>query len=371
MIPLRLRVIAEGDERTAFVVKLLHCGRDADGTVPDDMLEEHGATLVAELPGELVFRTGRGYLRVPGASFAELDGDVLYVDAQRGTAHRWIRARSRHNTLLVTEQCDQLCLMCSQPPKKHHLDLFGHFGAAMLLAPPDAEIGLSGGEPTLYKKQLLELIASVAAARPDLRFHILTNAQHFVEEDLSVLRGPPFSRVCWGVPLYAADPRTHDDIVGKEGAFATLLNSLALLLRAGASVELRTVIIKPNLSCLRELARFVAMHLRFVDTWALMQLENIGFARMRWGELFVDHSTDFQAIADAVDIASAHGIPVALYNCPRCTVPACYRCLAGPTISDWKRRYLEACSHCRERDMCSGFFEWYPDKQGFREIHPL
>src|SRR5690606_40913863 len=60
-------------------------------------------------------------------------------------------ADSRHNTLLVTERCDQLSVMCSQPPKKQHTDLFPLLKQACLLAPKGATIGFSGGEPTLYQ----------------------------------------------------------------------------------------------------------------------------------------------------------------------------------------------------------------------------
>ncbi len=81
-----------------------------------------------------------------------MDGDVILMFPEQRTAHRLIRANSQHNTLLVTEQCDQLCVMCSQPPKKHHVDLFDQFSAAIRLAPPHAFIGLSGGEPCFTKR---------------------------------------------------------------------------------------------------------------------------------------------------------------------------------------------------------------------------
>ena len=48
----------------------------------------------------------------------------------------------------------------------------------------DATIGITGGEPTLFKDDLFHFLLSVSDARPDLRFHVLTNAQHFVDEDI-------------------------------------------------------------------------------------------------------------------------------------------------------------------------------------------
>jgi hypothetical protein len=49
---------------------------------------------------------------------AHLDaGDIIGVpeDGRRVTV-RW-KNSARHNGLLLTEQCDNYCLMCSQPPK--------------------------------------------------------------------------------------------------------------------------------------------------------------------------------------------------------------------------------------------------------------
>lgn len=95
-----------------------------------------------------------------------------------GRIERLLRSDSPHNTFLVTERCDQLCVMCSQPPKKTHVDRFVLLEEACLLAKPGELIGISGGEPTLYKGQLLGMLGRVLHAREDLQFHVLTNGQH-------------------------------------------------------------------------------------------------------------------------------------------------------------------------------------------------
>jgi His-Xaa-Ser system radical SAM maturase HxsC len=224
-------------------------------------------------------------------------------------------------------------------------------------------IGISGGEPTLYKGQLLDLIESVLAERPDLQFHVLTNGQHFTGEDVERLREPIYRNVCWGIPIYAADPTLHDEIVGKAGAFWRLNDSLATLLIAGARIELRTVLLTRNAPQLLATARHVSARLQFVESWSVMQLENIGFARGRWRDLFFDHAIDFEPISAALDHALLHGIDARLFNFPLCTVPPAYRSLAEPSISDWKRRFAPGCSACTRQSDCSGFFEWHPEVQ--------
>src|SRR5207249_3480407 len=45
------------------------------------------------------------------------DGDVVSIDP-RGLIRTLYRRSSRHNFILMTDQCNSFCLMCSQPPKQ-------------------------------------------------------------------------------------------------------------------------------------------------------------------------------------------------------------------------------------------------------------
>lgn len=361
MIPLNLSALAEAQH--PFVTRLRLDAEDMDGDADSVLVMEDGDG--ASFSGPF------GLLSIDGLSAQAISGDVLLVQPDMGRAERLLRSGSPHNTLLLTERCDQLCIMCSQPPKKTHVDRFAHFEKACLLAEPDSVIGLTGGEPTLYKAQLLGMIEHVLSRRADLEFHVLTNGQHFDENDVERLCSPLYRRVSWGVPLYAEQPSLHDRIVGKDGAFRRLHESFAILMRAGARIELRTVLLSDNLECLSALARYVAAKLRFIECWSIMQLEKIGFARNRWDHLFVNHAGSFHDVAQAVDTATLHGTVVRLFNFPRCTVPAAYRHLAPASISDWKRKYLSPCDTCQEKAKCCGFFEWHPDDQALAQVTPL
>lgn len=318
---------------------------------------------------ELVYSNDKITIRLSGTSADEIDGDVLLINPRSEVAHRLIRARSVHNTFLITERCDQLCVMCSQPPKKHHLDRFCHFETAALLAPVGAHIGISGGEPMLFKQELFALLSRSLARRPDLKFHVLTNGQHFEGEDCDSLAD--FANdVLWGIPLYSPLAFHHDEIVGKSGAYDRLLKSMVTLARSGSAIELRTVIMKTNNATLPALAALISTELPFISSWAIMQLESIGFGRANWEKLFFDHSGDFTSIARAIDIAHARGIDALLYNFPLCSVPPPYRAHAPATISDWKRKYLPICTDCSMRQGCTGYFEWHPERSQFNGTAP-
>lgn len=246
--------------------------------------------------------------------------------------------------------------------------MFDQFLQAVVLAPRETTIGLSGGEPFLHKARLLEFLRKAQTARPDIRFHILTNGQHFEPSDEADLKSLNMASILWGIPIYAASPNIHDLIVAKEGAFEILERNLALLGKAGAVLELRTVVLNSNITELEELANHVTRHLSFAHVWAIMQLENIGYARMNWDAEFCDTSREFDGIATAVDLAVGRGLRTKLYNFPLCTVPPPYRMYCTLSISDWKQKFLSTCDDCRLRSSCTGFFEWYPDNRGFSGI---
>lgn len=365
MIPLRIKVEANADQ--PFVVRLRSFEADAREQKTEQLSPFDVALERADPDGADYVGKG-GPIRIFGIDPSKVDGDVLLVNPRRGTADRLIRSSSQHNTFLVTERCDQVCLMCSQPPKKHHVDLFSYFLTAALLAPEGATIGISGGEPTLFKDRLFDFLERVLDARPDLSFHVLTNGQHFEEGDWHAMNLIDRDRVVWGIPLYSRDPAVHDQIVGKEDAHTQLLENLALLCRLGAQVELRTVLMHPNANGLPSLARFITSTLPFIRTWAVMQMENIGFGRMNWKALFYDSSEGFDVVGRSLDLVRSRGIDAWLYNFPLCTVPGGYRHLAPATISDWKRAYRDECDGCSLKAVCGGFFEWHPANHGYGNL---
>ncbi|MAO81281.1 MAG: His-Xaa-Ser system radical SAM maturase HxsC [Henriciella sp.] len=353
MIPLTLKAEFEPTQNEPFVVRL------GDDSVLG------GATIAGELDGSIYFQYQGRTFSVECATDQSLVGDVVFANPVNETVNRWLRSGAKHNTLLVTERCDQLCQMCSQPPRKTHVDMFPYLEEACLLADLGAQIGFSGGEPLLYKQQLFELVERVSSKRPDLSFHILSNAQHFTPDDIGRLAHPAFERVLWGIPLYSSHPALHDDIVVKEGAFDRLLQSLSILARAGQAIELRTVIMQSNYQKLPDLALMISDRVPFVSHWAIMQLERIGFARNRWDALFIDHSANPGPLEAAVAQACARGVDTALFNMPYCTVGPELKAFLHNSISDWKQAWPSDCTDCTAKSLCGGFFAWHPSVKDY------
>lgn len=297
-------------------------------------------------------------------------GEILLIFPQASLAHRFFRPSEKSNTILITERCDQYCQMCSQPPKSKDYLHWELYEKAIELFPINAVVGISGGEPTLYKNELFNFITKIQVSRPDIEFHVLTNAQHFDLEDVNNLSRLK-ENIVWGIPIYAASAETHDKIVGKVGAYERLFESFSCLLESEARVELRTVVLKDNTSQMPKLAKYIGRYFQWVEAWSIMQLERIGFAKIDWELKFEDTSLFFDLIEDALMISKACGINVQLFNFPTCTVPKGYQKLCVDSISDWKKRYLVACDSCSAKTTCCGFFEWYSEADGFKKIRGI
>ena len=89
---------------------------------------------------------------------------------------------------------------------------------------------------------------------------------------------------------------------------------------------------------------------------------------MNWKKIFYDNSLDFSKVESALLTMSSHNINVALYNFPYCTVPRVHRKFAKISISDWKKKFIDACNKCDQKERCCGFFEWHKNEIGYNRL---
>lgn len=287
------------------------------------------------------------------------EGDVVRVEPSTGRLSALYRRASLSNSLLVTERCDNYCLMCSQPPRKHDDSWLLEELLALipLIAPETRELGITGGEPALLGPGLSRLVERLKTHLPGTAVHMLSNGRRFSEEGFarSLGRlGHPDLMV--GIPLYSDLPEEHDHVVQARGAYDETLRGILNLKRAGVRVELRVVIHALTHERLPELARFIARNLLFVDHVALMGLELMGFAKTNLPKLWVDPLDYQEPLRAAVRTLERAGVSTSLYNHPLCVLPADLHPFARKSISDWKNVYFRECEGCALREACGGFF---------------
>ncbi|MGC9216454.1 MAG: His-Xaa-Ser system radical SAM maturase HxsC [Acidithiobacillus sp.] len=291
--------------------------------------------------------------------FAYLGQDDVIRLNDDGYVRVLFRASSPHNSILVTEQCNHYCLMCSQPPK--NVDdswILREVRQLLPLIPRRTkQIGFTGGEPTLFGDEFLDILRLAKACLPQTSIHVLSNgrrfadprfAQHFAEIDHHDLM--------LGIPVYSDDPARHDYVVQTQGAFDETIRGILNLKRLRQKIELRVVLHKQTIERLPKLAVFIARNLLFVDQVALMGLEITGFTRANFDSLWVDPGDYRDVLSEAVGILDAYGIRCAVYNHPLCLVNKDVEHAYVKSISDWKNEYAPECAPCTRKSECGGFF---------------
>lgn len=304
-------------------------------------------------------RNSLSYIRLP-KGFAHLaDGDVVGVYPQVGRVRVLYRRSSGHNFFLVTERCNNYCLMCSQPPKKADDGwLIDEIADALpLVDPATPALTFTGGEPLTEWPRFIGLLELTRDLLPDTAIHVLTNGRAFASPDVAnawaAVRHPQLSA---GIPIYAAVDHIHDYVVQAKGAFDQTVLGLLQLKDRRQRVEIRVVLHAITAPRLRETCAWIARNLPFIDHVALMGMEHTGFAIANDDTLWIDPLDYQEQLKAGVDVLSTAGVNVSVYNLPLCVLDPNVRPFAVQSISDWKNAYIDECDNCSTRHDCAGFF---------------
>lgn len=319
----------------------------------------HYLILLKDLECVPAIPSGAGYTILPDDYSYLGDGDIIRLSQGRDSVRVLFRASSPHNSILLTERCNNYCLMCSQPPKAVDDSwLLDEIEELIPLIPKDtAELGFTGGEPTTDRERFLKILSLTKSYLPRTAVHILSNGRSFKEAGFANAYAKielPDAMV--GIPIYSDDPVLHDYIVQARGAFDETIQGILNLKRVGQKVEIRIVLHKLSIKRLPELCEYICRNLLFVDHVALMGLEMMGFTRANLEELWIDPVDYKDVLSTSVNILRKYGIQVSVYNHQLCLVNNDIRPYYRQSISDWKNEYATECLPCTKRSECGGFF---------------
>ncbi|WP_295481899.1 His-Xaa-Ser system radical SAM maturase HxsC [uncultured Pseudomonas sp.] len=314
------------------------------------------------------------HLHTPRDANVVQPGDVIAVTPGSTLVRVLYRRGSDSNLLFMTDRCNSLCLMCSQPPKdiddRWHIE--ENLRLIDLMDPGEENLGISGGEPTLYRTGLLEILAKCKAVLPDKSIHVLSNGRLFQDPSwIPALTAIAHPQLSWGIPLYADNAEDHDHVVQAEGAFSETMQGLYNLARADQIIEIRVVLNRLTTPRLPELAHYFFRNLPFARHVALMGIESTGLARKHYEQLWIDPLDYQEWLTQATYFLSNRGIPVSIYNLPLCLIPPALSRFARQSISDWKNLFIDACQHCAAVEQCSGFFKSHTDRWQSRGVRQL
>jgi His-Xaa-Ser system radical SAM maturase HxsC len=328
-----------------------------------------------EVNVEQLDASGAADIYALGEEYDYLDeGDIVRLNPTQSSLSALFRVKSPNNTILLTEQCNHYCLMCSQPPRavddfwimKEVLDL------VRLIPPTTPALGFSGGEPTLYGDRFIQLMRHVKNHLPRTHVDVLTNGRAFKDPGFADALGAvahPSLRL--GIPLYSDDPVRHDFVVQASGAFDETVRGILNLRRARVGVELRIVIHRETLPRLVQTCRFIARNLLFVRHVALMGLEITGFTRANLDQLWIDPIEYRDTLSEAAAVLRAYGIDTSIYNHQLCLINPDVYPIYKKSISDWKNEFLEDCASCERKSDCGGFFSSSVQYRHSKSIKPM
>jgi len=217
-------------------------------------------------------------------------------------------------------------------------------------------IGITGGEPTLIKDELFEIINACKRYIPKAQIDILTNgiilSDFEYTKRMMLLQHP---NIVFAVPLYADTDNEHNFIVRSESFYKTIqgIYNLALF---NQKVEIRIVAHRINYNRLPALAEYIYHNFPFVYHIAFMGMEVMGLASKNINQLWIDPHDYMLQLADAVLYLNQRNMNVSIYNLQLCLLPNDLHSLSAHSISLWKNIYLEVCEECDLREDCGGFF---------------
>ena len=286
-------------------------------------------------------------------------GDFISINPENQFTRVLYRQSSKQNSILLTEQCNHYCLMCSQPPKNVDdswlLEETKQLIKMLPISTP--ELGFTGGEPTLYGQDFIDLMSLIKAYLPNTSIHILSNGRLFSNINFArSYAGIGHEDMMLGIPIYSDDPVRHDYVVQSSGAFDQTIRGILNLKSLGQRVEIRVVLHKQTIGRLVQLCEFIARNLLFVDHVALMGLEMIGFTRANIDDLWIDPNDYRDVLSSATLLLKSYGMNVSIYNHQRCLLNEDVVFANRKSISDWKNEYVEECAGCSKTSECGGFF---------------
>ena len=340
----------------------------------------HSADQAREGFGLYLMPAGSIPTKAPGPWMAvpqELDylrpGDVVGLTKNNTGLRVLWRRKAPINAVLLTEQCENRCLMCSQPPRRADDRWLLRQASEMidLLDACTEGILFTGGEPTVFGDGLTELLSQCRSRLPDAQIHLLSNGRRFRDAKYATsLVHAGGSATMVGIPIYGSDPSLHDFIVQAHGAFNETIQGILNLAATGGRVEIRVVLQKRVAPWLTEIAEFITRNLPFVEQVALMGLEFTGLARRNEREVWIDPAEYRDELTQAALRLSSAGISTRIYNHQLRVTDTPISHLAVQSISDWKNEYLPSCETCAARRECGGFFSTAAGRIS-EHIHPI
>lgn len=320
--------------------------------LPESIPEEYAKNIVSYCPNASVLY---------GLSDTEdlANYDVIEVD-KNGFIRIVYKDASTDNVLFITNKCNSNCIMCPDADNNRRRDIgdrINYLNRLIELIPSDVpHLTITGGEPTLIKWDLLQILEQCRDRFKNTEFLMLSNGRSFCVKDYreAFLDSIP-QRFRLAVPLYSDNAKNHDMITRSPDSFAQTMQALKEL-QHHLDLEIRIVVMKQNYKELPAIAKFIVREFPKAQWVSIMGMELLGNAALRRDELWIDYMETATYIEQAAKELLSAGIAASVYNYPLCGLPRHLWPISVQSITDYKIRYKPECEECMVKNLCGGFF---------------
>ena len=286
------------------------------------------------------------------------NGDIIQITSDGTISVLWEKRLNPNDfTLFITHQCNANCIMCPQPPKKDEYSLMDTNKKILeyLSKEPIKMIGITGGEPTLKKNDLLELTSLAYKYYPSAYINLLTNGKNLSNFNYAkeLALSNPNITFCISFPSDSLDDFNK---IMKTDIYLDVLKTIQNLGILRQNIELRIVILKQNYQRLLEIAQFIYRNFPFVYHIVFMGMEVTGHAYDNIDDINIEPSLYKDKLLIAVQFLHQRDMHVSVYNIPFCLVDRRIWKFVKNSISKWKQSYNLECNLCSKKSICSGIF---------------
>lgn len=283
-------------------------------------------------------------------------GDIILIEPNGRLFKLW-NINSSSNVIYTTDFCNSDCIMCPQVIQNKGTYYNDACKVIALLPKTINEICISGGEPTLFKDEYINLLKTCKKELPKSTYIVLTNGKNFEDFEFvkNIIINSP-RNMTYAIPIYSANPVRHDIIVGSKNSFNSTLKGVYNLYKFNQSIEIRIVVLKHNYRDLKKLAHFIYWNLPFVNHIAFMGMEVCGNAVKNIEDIWIEPIDYIDYLQEAVEYLDMRMLNVSIYNLPLCVLPKELWKFSRKSISDWKNKFSDSCWNCIKKDDCAGFF---------------
>lgn len=268
--------------------------------------------------------------------------------------------------LYLEGPCINNCLFCGQ---KYNLKFSDAFQIENRLKENNKikakKIAIVGNEPLLHPN--IEEIVTFCKKSGFSQIELLTSGARF-EDTIFTKNVKKAGLTSISLPLYAAEPKLHDYIVGRKGSFVSTIKGIANARKYEITVYAHSNLIKQNINHIIRLEHFVNLKLGlpFVVFPIRPKTSGIPFENLIF---------PYNEMIDRLKgINSLVGFPLCILK----RIQKDYL-KSGECISDSMKLYfldqkfikLSACKNCKYIKTCSGLFHDYIKIYGSKYIEPI